>query len=325
KEPLSSRKLSQYANLADGTEARTLVARLNDRYDRGGRAFRVEQVAGGYQLVTRPKFAEWLRRLSHVPAGLSLSAPAMETLAVVAYRQPVTRADVEAIRGVSCGEILGQLLQRDLIRIAGRSEELGRPYLYQTTRRFMQLFGLRSLSELPRGRLGPSTDESQRVEQRGTPSRSSPQDVQPALPDSNQGQEDSTVKIATQSLTTLAPPASVRLHDDMEPVRLQDDDDEDFDDDDEFDDDEFEDEDFDEEDEDLDDDEELEDEEYDEEEYEDEEEEEEDVDEDEDLEDGGWEEGEDEEGDEEEEEDDYDDDDEDWDDEEDWEEDEDWE
>ncbi len=150
REPLNSRKLSQYANLADGTEARTLIRKLNEMYDRSGRAFRVEEVAGGYQLLTRPAFATWLRKLGHVPAEIRLSAPALETLAVIAYRQPVLRADIEAIRGVNCGEILRQLMERDLVRISGRSEELGRPFLYGTTRRFLQTFGLVNLDELPR-------------------------------------------------------------------------------------------------------------------------------------------------------------------------------
>jgi segregation and condensation protein B len=150
REPLTSRKLSQYANLADGTEARTLVRRLNDLYDKCGRAFRVERIAGGYQMLTRPHFATWIRRLEHVPRETRLSAPAMETLAVVAYRQPVLRADIEAIRGVSCGEILRQLMERDLVRIGGRSEELGRPYLYTTTRSFLCAFGLEGLDSLPR-------------------------------------------------------------------------------------------------------------------------------------------------------------------------------
>lgn len=149
KEPLHSRKLSQYSRLADGTEARTLVSHLNRQLDALGRSFRIEPVAGGYQMVTRPRFAKWLRRLEYVPGEVRLSAPAMETLAVIAYRQPVMRADIEAVRGVSCGEILSQLLSRDLVRIGGRSNELGRPYLYNTTRRFLQLFGLRSLDALP--------------------------------------------------------------------------------------------------------------------------------------------------------------------------------
>ena len=150
REPLSSRKLSQFANLEDATEARTLVRRLNDSYDDDGRAFRVESVAGGYQLLTRPRFSSWLRRLKNVPSEVRLSGPALETLAVIAYRQPTDRATVEAIRGVACGEILRQLMDRDLVRISGRSEELGRPYLYATTKRFLQLFGLKSLDKLPR-------------------------------------------------------------------------------------------------------------------------------------------------------------------------------
>lgn len=149
-EPLSSRKLSQLANLADGTEARTLIRRLNRLYDEQGSAFRAEEVAGGFQLLTRRKFASWLRRLQYLPEEMRLSAPALETLTVVAYRQPVLRAEIEAVRGVQCGEMLRQLLERDLIRIVGRSEELGRPFLYGTTRRFLQLFGLRHLDELPR-------------------------------------------------------------------------------------------------------------------------------------------------------------------------------
>jgi segregation and condensation protein B len=110
----------------------------------------VEEVAGGFQLLSRPKFAGWLRRLSHVPPETRLSTPVLETLAVIAYRQPVLRADIEAIRGVNCGEILRQLMERDLVRISGRSQELGRPYLYSTTKRFLQLFGLPHIDKLPR-------------------------------------------------------------------------------------------------------------------------------------------------------------------------------
>nr|WP_315861200.1 SMC-Scp complex subunit ScpB [Anatilimnocola floriformis] len=152
REPLNTRKLAQYANLADGSEARTLIRHLNEHYDRLGRAFRVEQVAGGFQLMTRRLFSSWLRRLGHVPPELRLSAPALETLAVIAYRQPTPRADIEAIRGVNCGEVIRQLMERDLVRIGSRSEELGRPYLYNTTKRFLQLFGLVNLDDLPRAR-----------------------------------------------------------------------------------------------------------------------------------------------------------------------------
>jgi segregation and condensation protein B len=147
--PLTSRKLSQLAGLADATEARTLVRELNERYLQRGRAFRAEEVAGGYQLMTRPTLAPWLRRLGHIPKTVQLTPPALETVSIVAYRQPVLRADIEAIRGVACGEILRQLMEKDLVRISGRSEELGRPYLYSTTKRFLQTFGLRDAAALP--------------------------------------------------------------------------------------------------------------------------------------------------------------------------------
>jgi segregation and condensation protein B len=150
REPLVSRKLAQLAGLADGTKARTLIRSLNRLYDSEGCAFRVEEVAGGFQLLSRTKFAPWLRRLHSAAVEVRLSAPALETLAVVAYRQPVLRAEIEAVRGVQCDEVLRQLIERDLVRIAGRSEELGRPMLYGTTRQFLQVFGLRHLDELPR-------------------------------------------------------------------------------------------------------------------------------------------------------------------------------
>jgi segregation and condensation protein B len=153
REPITSRKLAQLAHLADGTEARTLIRRLNRLYDETGSAFRAEDVAGGFQLLSRPKFAAWLRRASGVGLEIRLSAPALETLAVVAYRQPVLRAEIEVIRGVDCGEILRQLMDRDLVRTAGRAQELGRPYRYATTKRFLQVFGLRHLQDLPRADL----------------------------------------------------------------------------------------------------------------------------------------------------------------------------
>jgi segregation and condensation protein B len=152
-QPQSSRKLAQLTGLADGTKARTLVRKLNRLYDMDGSAFRVEEVGGGFQLMTRPKFAPWLRRLHLTNAHVGLSAPALETLAVIAYRQPVLRAEIEAIRGVQCGEILRQLIERNVVRIIGRSGELGRPILYGTTKLFLQVFGLRHVDDLPRAEL----------------------------------------------------------------------------------------------------------------------------------------------------------------------------
>ena len=149
-EPLSLRKIAQFARLADATEARTLTRRLNQCYDQRGYAFRVEEVAGGFQLLSRRQFGGWLRRLHQSIVETRLSSPALETMAVIAYRQPVLRATIESIRGVQCGEMLRQLMERDLVKIVGSSDELGRPFLYGTTKRFLQVFGLRHLDDLPR-------------------------------------------------------------------------------------------------------------------------------------------------------------------------------
>ena len=149
REPITTTKLVQYACLHNGQEARRLIEQLNNQYDKTNCAYRIEQVAGGYQLMSRPVFSGWLKRLEHTITPQRFSAPSIETLAVIAYRQPVLRAEIEAIRGVGCGEVIRQLLERDLVRIAGRSEELGRPYLYATTRTFLALFGLGSIDDLP--------------------------------------------------------------------------------------------------------------------------------------------------------------------------------
>jgi segregation and condensation protein B len=146
---LPDRKLLQFAKLADLAEVRTLIEQLNLAYDRSRTAYRIERVATGYQMLTRPKFAPWLDRLHERQARLKLSAPMLETLSIVAYRQPITRADVEAIRGVQTSEMLKQLMERGLIRIVGEDDSLGRPYLYGTTRQFLESFGLQNLADMP--------------------------------------------------------------------------------------------------------------------------------------------------------------------------------
>jgi len=159
-DPLPSRKLARLAHLPDGTAARTKIKQLNHIYESRDRAFRVEEVAGGYQLRTQKIFAPWIRRMVSVPAEIRMSGPAMETLAVVAYRQPVVRTDIEKVRGVQCGEILRQLMDRGMVRISGRADDLGRPFLYGTTRNFLEVFGLRSLDELPRASMLRATETS---------------------------------------------------------------------------------------------------------------------------------------------------------------------
>ena len=150
-EPLPARRLAQAAGLADGNEARRLVRKLQALYDEDGSAFQVEELAGGYQLLTRPQYHRWLVRLRRAGHDVRLTPAARETLAIIAYRQPIMRAEIEAVRGVHCGEILTLLMEKGLVRIAGRHDSLGRPMLYGTTKKFLQVFGLKSLRRLAAG------------------------------------------------------------------------------------------------------------------------------------------------------------------------------
>lgn len=147
--PLSARKIAQIGGFESVTTVKGYLKRLQKLYDEVGAAFSLVEVAGGYQLRTRPTFYPWVARVARDWQQLRLSPPALETLAVIAYRQPILRAEIESIRGVQCGEILRQLMDRGLVKIVGRSEELGRPYLYGTTELFLEVFGLRALDELP--------------------------------------------------------------------------------------------------------------------------------------------------------------------------------
>ncbi len=148
-EPLAARRLADVAGLADAAEARTLIERLKALYDADGTAFQVEEIAGGYQLLTRPVYHPWLTRLRRAGHELRLTPAALETLAVIAYKQPVMRAEVEKVRGVACGEVVRQLMEKGLVRVTGRHDSLGRPQLYGTTKKFLQAFGLNTLKDLP--------------------------------------------------------------------------------------------------------------------------------------------------------------------------------
>ncbi len=126
------------------------VASLNKVYEQTGRSFRVEQLAGGWQILTLPRFAQVAAAINKVRQQTKLSSPALETLAIIAYRQPVLKAAIESIRGVACGEVIRSLMERKLVKIVGRAEELGRPMLYGTTKAFLEVFGLSSLKDLPK-------------------------------------------------------------------------------------------------------------------------------------------------------------------------------
>ena len=143
------------ARLADivGVPVRQIrqhIKSLNERYQANSNAFRIEKIAGGYQMLTLSCYNSWLNKLIRVRDDSKLSAAALETLAIIAYKQPVIRVDVEAIRGVAAGEIIRSLIYKGLVKIVGRAEVLGRPMLYGTTKKFLQTFGLDSLKDLPK-------------------------------------------------------------------------------------------------------------------------------------------------------------------------------
>ncbi|MCD6364638.1 MAG: SMC-Scp complex subunit ScpB [Planctomycetes bacterium] len=148
--PLTAAKIVQVAGLPGRRSVTAAIHRLNERYDSQGSAFRIEPIAGGYQMLTRPEYHDVLTRLFGARSQSRLSRAALETLAIVAYRQPVLRADIEAIRGVTSGEVLRGLMDKQLVKIVARAEVIGRPMLYGTTRRFLEIFGLRNLDDLPR-------------------------------------------------------------------------------------------------------------------------------------------------------------------------------
>jgi segregation and condensation protein B len=147
--PLTVKQFAQILNdESEPKEIRVCLEELVSEYKEMNRGFYLEEVAGGYQFRTKPQFAEWNRRLRKI-RPIKLSQAAMETLAIVAYRQPTVRADVELVRGVDSGWVLNTLLEKGLIRILGRKEVPGRPLIYGTTRKFLEVFGLRDLNALP--------------------------------------------------------------------------------------------------------------------------------------------------------------------------------
>jgi segregation and condensation protein B len=147
-EPLPARRLADAIGL-ETSRVRELLEKLKSLLEADGSAFQVEEIAGGYQLLSRPVYHAWLTRLKRTGHELKLTPAAMETLAVIAYKQPVMRAEVEVVRGVACGELVRHLMEKGLVRITGRHDSLGRPQLYGTTKKFLQSFGLNALKDLP--------------------------------------------------------------------------------------------------------------------------------------------------------------------------------
>lgn len=148
--PMTAARVAEALGAAGaGKAVEESIDALNTEYERTGRSFRIEKVAGAWQVVTLSKYADVLDGLKRIKQDNRLSASQLETLAIVAYKQPIVRAQVEAIRGAASGEVLRLLMDRHLVKVVGRSEEIGRPMLYGTTKQFLEVFGLGTLKDLP--------------------------------------------------------------------------------------------------------------------------------------------------------------------------------
>lgn len=156
--PLSIGHLSEVLEEKDGQTIRALVNELKQGYEESGRPISVVELAGGFQLTTDPYYAPWIRKLYKQDRSSRLSMPAMETLAIIAYRQPITRSEIEAIRGVNVDGVIHTLLEKSLIRTAGKKDTPGRPILYATTSEFLRHFGINSLEDLPKLKEFSETD-----------------------------------------------------------------------------------------------------------------------------------------------------------------------
>ena len=148
-EPLTQTKVNGVFD-PDTPNLKEVVEELNEQYAQGNHAFKIQQVAGGFQLVSRQEYEHFIRRMLNKSGRLTLSSAALDTLAIIAYKQPVGRYEVEAIRGVDSSGVLKTLLNRNLIKIKGRDSGPGRPLLYQTTDKFLEHFGLNRLSDMPK-------------------------------------------------------------------------------------------------------------------------------------------------------------------------------
>ena len=147
--PLSANRLADMVGECTPGVVRKHIEALNDKYARAALTFRIEEIARGYQMMTLPDYKEWIAKLNKHRSETRLSGAALEALSIIAYKQPVIRADVEAIRGVACGEVISRLREMGMVRILGRAEIVGRPLLYGTTKKFLDVFGLADLDDLP--------------------------------------------------------------------------------------------------------------------------------------------------------------------------------
>jgi segregation and condensation protein B len=173
--PLTITQIKEVLEEQDSRAIKAQIESLRNDYKDTARSFNISEVAGGYRITTNPEYALWLKKLYRRARAEKLSRPSLETLAIVAYRQPVTRQEVEGIRGVSVDGVLKTLLDRALVRYCGRKPVPGRPFLYSTTRQFLEFFGLQSLDDLPKledfGQLTKRGEQDEKIKETASESR----------------------------------------------------------------------------------------------------------------------------------------------------------
>lgn len=148
--PLPIEQIKKVLDNLEATDIRRIIEELKKEYEDNNRGIRIVEIAGGFQMITAPEFATFLKKLYKQRRPEHLSKPALETLAIVAYKQPVTKFEIESLRSVNIDGVVDNLMDKGLIRIAGRKKAPGRPYVFGTTRQFLEYFGLKSLEELPK-------------------------------------------------------------------------------------------------------------------------------------------------------------------------------
>ena len=149
-EPISVRKICEVVEDVEAKEIREVIQQLREEYDTHDRVFQIEEIANGFQLLSRPEYHEWISKIRKKSGESKLSQQALETLSIIAYKQPIIRVEIEAIRGVQSGQMIRTLIEKGLVKITGRDEVLGRPLLYGTTTKFLDHFGLKSIKDLPK-------------------------------------------------------------------------------------------------------------------------------------------------------------------------------
>ncbi len=224
--PLTPGRLAELFNLESTKPIRKAIRLLNEQYEQTGRCFRVEQVAGGFQLLTLPEYGEHLKALHQKEADAKLTKAALETLSIIAYKQPILRADIEAIRGVASGETIRSLMEKHLVKIAGRAEEPGRPILYGTTKRFLEVFGLNSLKDLPQPESQQQQAKARQLSKLLREEESPEQQQEKAQASTNQEQEpaeqqtdskEASAEQATEPATTDPAQAAEEMQDQQTP------------------------------------------------------------------------------------------------------------